>query len=137
MQVLIEAHINGGLGLPGKLFDKIEELCRYGASLGSGVGTNCLGSISFEGGSFGVPSSKLDPPQAFAWHLVGARAGHYNSQYDLGWLIFTGRGPGVEPDAAKRIGTFWLRRAAEKIMSLPNASWRKPASACRKRFPGQ
>ena len=136
LQALIMAHIRGGLGLPGKSFAEVDDLCRYGASLGSSVGANCMGSLFFEGGSAGVPS-KQDLPQAFAWHLVGARAGHYNSQYDLGWLVFTGRGPGVEPDAAKRIGTFWLRRAAEKIMSLPNASWRKPASACRKRFPGQ
>lgn len=114
LQELIMAHIRGGLGLPGKSFAESDELCRYGASLGSGVGANCLGSMFFEGGTAGVPSSKLDVSQAFAWHLVGARAGHYNSQYDLGWMIFTGRGPGVNPDAAKRIGTFWLRRAAEQ-----------------------
>jgi len=114
LQALIMAHIRGGLGLPGKSFAEVDELCRYGASLGSSVGANCLGSLFFEGGSHGVPSSKLNVSQAFAWHLVGARAGHYNSQYDLGWMIFTGRGPGVSPDAAKRIGTFWLRRAAEQ-----------------------
>ena len=113
LQALIMAHIRGGLGLPGKSFAEVDELCRHGASLGSGVGANCLGSLYFEGGSAGVPS-KQDLPQAFAWHLLGARAGHYNSQYDLGWLIFTGRGPGVAPDAAKRLGTFWLRRAAEQ-----------------------
>ena len=113
LQALIMAHIRGGLGLPGKSFAEVDALCRHGASLGSGVGANCLGSLHFEGGSAGVPF-KQDLPQAFAWHLVGARAGHYNSQYDLGWLVFTGRGPGVEPDAAKRIGTFWMRRAAEQ-----------------------
>ncbi len=113
LQALIMAHIRGGLGLPGKSFAEVGELCRYGASLGSSVGANCLGSLFFEGGSAGVPG-KQDLPQAFAWHLLGARAGHYNSQYDLGWLVFTGRGPGMEPDSAKRIGTFWLRRAAEQ-----------------------
>jgi hypothetical protein len=29
-------------------------------------------------------------------------------------MLYTGRVPGVEPDAAKKIGTFWLRRAAEQ-----------------------
>jgi hypothetical protein len=55
-----------------------------------------------------------DPAQGYAWHLMAARAGHFNSQFDLGWMLYTGRVPGVEPDAAKRLGTFWLRRAAEQ-----------------------
>lgn len=113
LQALIMAHIRGGLGLPGQSFAEVDELCRHGASLGSSVGANCLGSIFFEAGSAGVPG-KQDLPQALAWHLVGARAGHFNSQYDLGWLLLTGRGEGVAPESAKEIGTFWLRRAAEQ-----------------------
>ena len=113
LQELVMANIRGGLGITAKSFDEVVVLCRYGASLGSGVGANCMGSLFLEGGSAGVPF-RPDTGQAFAWHLVGARAGHYNSQYDLGWLMYTGRAPGVEPAAAKRLGTFWLRRAAEQ-----------------------
>lgn len=113
LQELIMVNIRGGLGVTEKSFDEVVLLCRYGASLGSGVGANCMGSLFFEGGSAGVPFRK-DKAQAFAWHLLGARAGHYNSQYDLGWLLFTGRGPGVEAAAGKRLGVFWLRRAAEQ-----------------------
>lgn len=112
LQALLLAHIRGGLGLPGRSFEGVAELCRFGATLGSPVGTNCMGA-SFDEGGPGMPFPK-DVPQSFAWHLMGARAGHYNSQYDLGWLLFTGRGPGVSAAAGKRIGTFWLRRAAEQ-----------------------
>lgn len=112
LQELIMAHIRGGLGLP-KSFTDAADLCRYGAALGSGVGANCLGASFFEGGRDGIPFPK-DVPQALAWHLLGARAGHYNSQYDLGWLLYTGRGAGVDEDAARRHGIFWLRRAAEQ-----------------------
>ena len=113
LQVLIMAHIRGGLGITEKSFDNVVALCRYGAALGSRVGANCMGSLFFEGGSAGVPYRK-DVPQALAWHLVGARAGHYNSQYDLGWLLYTGRGAGVKEEAGKNLGIFWLRRAAEQ-----------------------
>ncbi|MFP5410831.1 MAG: hypothetical protein ACLGG6_07635, partial [Gammaproteobacteria bacterium] len=112
LQELIMAHIGGGLGLP-KSFPDVLPLCRYGAALGSGVGANCLGAIHFEGGQHGVPLPK-DLPQSLAWHLLGARAGHFNSQYDLGWLLYTGRGAGVDAETAKRHGIFWLRRAAEQ-----------------------
>jgi tetratricopeptide (TPR) repeat protein len=113
LQELIMAHIRGGLGLPGKSFGEVTELCRHGVALGSGVGANCIGSMFFEAASVGVPFPN-DPVQGYAWHLVGARAGHFNSQFDLGWMLSTGRVPGVEPEAAKKIGTFWLRRAAEQ-----------------------
>jgi tetratricopeptide (TPR) repeat protein len=112
LQTLVMVHIRGGLGLPGKSFENMIELCRYGATLGSATGANCMGSLSYEGGSANVPFQK-NLPQAFAWHLMGARAGHFNSQYDLGWLMYTGRGPDVEPGLAKSNGAFWLRRAAE------------------------
>lgn len=113
LQELVMANIRGGLGITAKSFDEVVLLCRYGASLGSGVGANCMGSLFFEGGSAGVPF-RQDTAQAFAWHLVGARAGHYNSQYDLGWLLFTARASGVEAETAKRLGVYWLRRAAEQ-----------------------
>jgi len=112
LQELIMAHIRGGLGLPGKSFGEVVELCRHGAALGSSVGANCIGSMFFEAASVGVPFPN-DPQQGYAWHLMGARAGHFNSQFDLGWMLYTGRVPGVEPTAAKKLGTFWLRRAAE------------------------
>jgi TPR repeat protein len=113
LQALMMAHMRGGLGLPGKSFGEVTELCRHGAALGSSVGANCIGSMFFEAASVGVPFPN-DPAQGYAWHLLGARAGHFNSQFDLGWMLYTGRVPGVEPDAAKRLGTFWLRRAAEQ-----------------------
>ena len=113
LQELIMANIRGGLGVTEKSFDTALALCRYGAALGSGVGANCIGSLFFEGGSAGVPH-RNDASQGLAWHLVGARAGHYNSQYDLGWLLYTGRGAGVKEEAGKNLGIFWLRRAAEQ-----------------------
>lgn len=113
LQELIMANIRGGLGLAEKSFDEAVLLCRYGASLGSSVGANCIGSLFFEGGSAGVPFPRNDA-QGLAWHLLGARAGHYNSQHDLGWMLFTGRGLGVEAATAKRLGVYWLRRAAEQ-----------------------
>jgi tetratricopeptide (TPR) repeat protein len=113
LQELISAHIRGGLGVTERSSDAVVEFCRYGATLGHGVGANCIGSLFFEGESAGI-KFRRDPAQALAWHLVGARGGHYNSQYDLGWLLFTGRGGSVEPDAARRLGIFWMRRAAEQ-----------------------
>jgi len=113
LQELIMAHIRGGLGLPAKSFEDTIPLCRYGASLGSAVGANCMGSMYDEAASVGLPL-RQDIPQSFAWHLLGARAGHYNSQYDLGWLLYTGRGSGVKPEMAESNGVFWMRRAAEQ-----------------------
>lgn len=113
LQELIMAHIRGGLGLPAKSFKDTMPLCRYGASLASAVGANCMGSMYDEAASVGLPLRR-DIPQSFAWHLLGARAGHYNSQYDLGWLLYTGRGPNVKPEMAASSGVFWMRRAAEQ-----------------------
>lgn len=113
LQELIMAHIRGGLGLPGKSYGEVLELCRHGAALGSGVGANCIGSMHFEAASVGI-AFPADPAQGYAWHQVAARAGHFNSQFDLGWMLYTGRVPGVEAGTAKRAGTFWLRRAAEQ-----------------------
>lgn len=113
LQSLILANIRGGLGITQKNFDTVITLCRYGAALGSSVGANCIGSLYFEGGSEGVPHPK-DGAQGLAWHLIGARAGHYNSQHDLGWLLFTNRGGDLKEADAKKLGIFWLRRAAEQ-----------------------
>lgn len=113
LQSLIMAHLRGGLGISGRSFETIHTLCRYGATLGSGVGANCIGSLYGEGGNAGVPHPR-DAGQELAWHEVGARAGHYNSQYDLGWLLFTNRGAGMDAGKAKELGIFWLRRAAEQ-----------------------
>jgi len=113
LQELIMAHIRGGLGMSGKSPNKVFELCRYGATLGSGVGANCIGSLYDEGPSVGLPI-KRNLSQQLAWHLLGARAGHYNSQYDLGWLLYTGRGGSLDSEEAQRIGVFWMRRAAEQ-----------------------
>jgi len=113
IETLVRAHIQGSLGLPAKNWSALEPLCRYGTALGSAAAANCLGSMSWEGDSVGPPF-RTDVAQAFAWHRVAARAGHFNSQYDLGWLMLTGRAPGLAPEQAKTHGLFWLRRAAEQ-----------------------
>ncbi len=110
---LIRAHLQGHLGLPERDWLKLDAICRYGGPLGVPAAANCLGSAFFEADTVGEPFRK-DIPQAFAWHLVAARGGYHNSQHDLGWLLYTGRAPGVSPDAAKDLGIFWLRRAAEQ-----------------------
>lgn len=112
LQALIMAHVRGGLGLS-RDYQQIFELCRYGATLGVSVAANCLGASFFEGGSNGIPFPH-DVPQAFAWHLMAARAGHFNSQYDLGWSLYTGGFPGIAPEQAHALGVFWMRRAAEQ-----------------------
>lgn len=113
LQALIMAHVRGGLGLTGRDFKQIDTLCRYGATLGNSVGANCIGATFFEGGSNGIPFPR-DVPQAFAWHLMAARAGHFNSQYDLGWSLYAGSFPGIAPEQAHALGVFWMRRAAEQ-----------------------
>jgi tetratricopeptide (TPR) repeat protein len=111
-QALIRAHIQGGLGLAAKNWTAVDQVCRYGAALGSSAAANCMGSMFWEGGNVGEPF-RTDIAQAFAWHLFAARAGYHNSQYDLGWLLMTGRAPGVKQEQAMSNGLFWLRRAAE------------------------
>lgn len=108
---LIRAHLNGTLGLPAKDVQALAELCRFGAALGSGSAANCLGSSHWDGT---LPSLPRDPIQALAWHLQSSRAGHYNSQHDIGWLLLTNRGPSAKPELVKSVGVFWLRRSAEQ-----------------------
>ncbi len=114
IQDLLMALIRGGFGIdenytgPGLL-----ELCHYSASIGSAVGANCLGGGYHEGDQHGAPFTR-NPGQSNAWHLFAARAGHYNSQHDLGWMLYSRRVPGVDRDQAGEVGLFWLRRAAEK-----------------------
>lgn len=113
LQELLLANIRGGLGLQPKSFAAALELCRYGAPLGSKVGANCIGASYQEAKSMGL-SFPVDHGQSLAWHLVAARGGHFNSQHDLGWFLFTGRGDTLQGEEAKRLGTFWLRRAANQ-----------------------
>lgn len=113
VQTLIRANIQGSLALPAKNWDEMYAICRYGATLGLPSAANCMGSMYWEGDQVGDPF-KTDVPQAFAWHLLAARAGYHNSQFDLGWLMMSGRAPGVAPEQAQRNGLFWLRRAAEQ-----------------------
>lgn len=111
-QALIQAYIQGGLGLPQRDWQALDQLCRYGAGLGISSAANCLGAAFREAASIGPPF-RTDIPQSLAWHLLAARAGYHNSQYDLGWLLMTGRVPGMDEKQGKRLGVFWLRRAAE------------------------
>lgn len=114
IQNMILAFIRGGLGVDeGYTGPELPELCRYSAALGSPIGANCLGAGAFEGGQPGVPFAK-DPAQGYAWHLLGSRAGHYNSQFDLGWMLYTGRVTDLDRQQAQELGIFWLRRAEEK-----------------------
>lgn len=113
LQELLMANIRGGLGLQPKSFAAALDLCRYGAPLGSRVGANCIGASYQEAKSMGL-AFPVDHGQSLAWHLVAARGGHFNSQHDLGWFLFTGRGDALQGEEAKRLGTFWLRRAAEQ-----------------------
>ncbi|TVP89879.1 MAG: DUF4034 domain-containing protein [Pseudomonadaceae bacterium] len=114
IQDLLMALIRGGFGIdesytgPGVL-----ELCHYSAAIGSAVGANCLGGGYHEGGQHGSPFTR-NPGQSNAWHLFAARAGHYNSQHDLGWMLYSRRVPDVDRDQAGDVGIYWLRRAAEK-----------------------
>ncbi|GAA6129651.1 DUF4034 domain-containing protein [Halopseudomonas sabulinigri] len=113
-QELIMAFIRGGLGIDESYAGpSLPQLCHYSAALGSPIGANCLGAGYFEGGQPGVPFAR-DPGQGYAWHLLASRAGHYNSQFDLGWMLYSGRVPGVDSEQAQALGIFWLRRAEEK-----------------------
>jgi TPR repeat protein len=111
-QALIQAYIQGSLGLAPKNWTTLDALCRYGAMLGSAAAANCMAAMFWEGDKVGPPF-RNDIPQAFAWHLVAARSGYHNSQFDLGWLMLSGRAPGVTGEKAQENGLFWLRRAAE------------------------
>jgi tetratricopeptide (TPR) repeat protein len=112
-QALIQAHLQGALGQAPRDWPAMLAVCRYGVALGSASAANCLGSIHWEGASVGA-LARNDVGQSLAWHLVAARAGHFNSQYDLGWLAFTHRAPGMDKAQARDTGVFWLRRAAEQ-----------------------
>ena len=110
---LVRAHIQGFFGLPPKDWKKIDALCRYGAALGVPAAANCVGSTFYEAKILGEPF-RFDITQSLSWHLLAARGGHFNAQHDVGWLLFAQRAPGVEPELAKRVGVYWLRRAAEQ-----------------------
>ena len=113
-QNLIMAFIRGGLGIDENYTGpSLPALCEYSAALGSAIGANCLGAGYFEGGQPGVPFAS-NPAQGYAWHLLASRAGHYNSQFDLGWMLYSGRVPQVDREQARALGVFWLRRAEEK-----------------------
>jgi tetratricopeptide (TPR) repeat protein len=111
IQRLIQAHIQGALGLPGRNLAALAELCRYAAALGSPAGGNCLGSSHWDGSLPGLPK---DPSLALAWHAFAARGGSANSQHDLGWLLMSQRWPSLDAATAKAAGIFWLQRAAEQ-----------------------
>jgi tetratricopeptide (TPR) repeat protein len=136
IQTLVQAHIQGSLGLPARDWIALDQLCRYGAVLGSASAANCVASGFWEGNTVGGPF-KQNRNQAFAWHLLAARAGYHNSQYELGWLLLTGRGPGVEGRAAKEHGLFWLRRAAEQGHEFAKAKLKEGGYAERETVEGE
>lgn len=102
MSALIQAQLTGALGLKRKDIPALIELCRFGASLGLPSAANCMGALHDE-----IPEMR-DPAKSLGWHLRGARGGHWNSQHDLGWVVYNGsRGYKHE-----QMGIFWLSRAA-------------------------
>lgn len=112
-QTLIRSHILGAMGLAPKDWNSLDQVCRYGAVLGLPSAANCIGSAYWEANTVDGPF-KQNRAQALAWHQLAARGAYHNSQYDLGWLLLTGRVPGVESGEAREHGVFWLRRAAEQ-----------------------
>lgn len=108
---LIYAHINGSLGLPPRDLAALLRLCRHAAGLGSPHGANCLASGLWDAS---MPGLARNPAQALAWHLLASRGGHWNSQYDLGWLLMSRKLDAVEAPDAREVGIFWLQRAAEQ-----------------------
>jgi TPR repeat protein len=110
VQALILAHLQGSLGLPAKDLVALAKVCADGAALGTASGANCIGASHWDGS---LPNIARDPFQALAWHLAAARAGHFNSQHDLGWLLYSGQAASVAQGDHRETGLFWLRRAAE------------------------
>lgn len=105
MIALIHAQLTGALGLKRRDVPALLELCRFGASQGLPSAANCLGGLYDE--AQGMPR---DMEQSLAWHLLGARGGHWNSQHDLGWMAYTGSRGFKHED----MGVYWLRRAAQQ-----------------------
>ena len=108
MKQIVQAHVQGGLGLPQKDFESLLAHCKLGASLGLASAAHCMGSAHTDGFA-GVPRNDT---QALAWHLLGARGGQMSSAHDLVVLL-----PRVVTDPTRRAAVdlasaHWIRKAA-------------------------
>ena len=97
----------------GAVPERLQQLMSKLISLALPSGSNCMASIFWEGDKIGGPF-RSDVAQAYAWHLMAARGGYHNSQFDLGWLLASGRAPNLAAEQARDEGIFWLHRAAEQ-----------------------
>lgn len=83
MNRIVQGFVRGEMGLPQGDHAALLAHCHLGALVGLGSAANCLGSAHSEG--FG--GTKKDDRAALAWHLLGARGGHFNSQHDVAVLL--------------------------------------------------
>ena len=106
MQIVVNAHLQGTMGVtPGDL-QGLVAYCRMGAAFGLPAAANCIGSMYVDGAA-GLPR---DTAQGVAWHLLAARGGHDNSQHDVGVLL-----PRVvSGQPAQEVAGFWMREAARQ-----------------------
>ncbi len=110
MNRIVQGFARGEMGLPKGDFGALLAHCQLGAVMALGAAYNCLGSSHTDGFSGGPRDTRA----ALAWHLRGARAGHFNSQHDVAVLlprIVTD--PQLHTDIDRAAG-HWLRRAAAR-----------------------
>lgn len=106
MQTVINAHLQGTMGVAPGDHQGLIAYCRMGAAFGLPAAANCIGSMYVDGAA-GLPR---DTTQGVAWHLLAARGGHDNSQHDVGVLL-----PRVAPgQPAQDLAGFWMREAARQ-----------------------
>lgn len=106
MRNLIHAHLQGSLGRTPGDHAGLLAYCKMGAAFGLPSAANCIASMYVDGVA-GMPS---DPRQGVAWHLLAARAGHVNSQHDVGVVL-----PKVDPgEPSRRTADYWMREAARQ-----------------------
>jgi len=110
MNRVVQGYVRGEMGLPHGDHQALLAHCQLGAAMALAAAANCLGS-SYTDGFAGV---QRDQKAALAWHFLGARGGHFNSQHDVAVLL-----PKVVTDPAlaqdiDHAAGHWLRRAWSK-----------------------
>jgi len=108
MNRVVRGFTRGEMGLTLGDHEALLAHCQLGAVMALASAANCLGS-SHTDGFAGV---EKDNRAALAWHFIGARGGHFNSQHDVAVLL-----PKVvtAPEWAKDVehaAGHWLRRAS-------------------------
>ena len=110
MNRVVQGFARGEMGLPHGDYQALLVHCQYGAMMALGAAANCLGSSHTDG----FAGALRDDKAALSWHLLGARAGHFNSQHDVAVLL-----PKVVKDPAlarslEFASGHWLRRAGSQ-----------------------